>query len=309
MKHRACSRLPRPAHRRYLHIAYRIISRHLMVVKYHFEKRHLIFHLVDLTIPSDCGILLCTVDTTYISEGNDKTNCYSFDLPPKATCPGKTVFCASRCYAVRLSKLYPAAGDKYERNLEFTNSDAFVSYMIHNIPRNCEFRIHVSGDFHCTDYVKKWGMIVSARKDVTFYTYTRSWRVGDIWKYLRLLSMFPNVNINLSLDIETGMPTFNGAESYRWCYLSNDDTAPSWLRRNDIIFRTNHNLRKGNHQWLRQKAINDGKDPNQVAPLLHRIGNGVVCPFERGKSMPAFFSCSQCRLCIKKPQEKVTACT
>lgn len=247
------------------------------------------------------------VDLTYISEGNEKTNCYSFDLPAKKTCPGKTVFCASRCYADRVAKIYPAAGRKYERNLEFTNSDAFVAYMIRNIPRNCEFRIHVSGDFHCTDYVKKWGMIVSARRDVTFYTYTRSWRVGDIWKYLRLLTMFSNVNINISCDVETGKPSFNGAETYRWCYLTNDNIAPSWLRRDDIVFRSNHNGRNGNHQWLRQQALNDGKDPDLVAPLLHRISAAVVCPFERGREMPPTFSCSQCKLCVKKPQERMVA--
>jgi hypothetical protein len=249
------------------------------------------------------------VDLTFISEGNDKTSCYSFDLPAKVTCPGATELCASKCYAFKLASAYPNVGRKYLRNQEFANSAKFVRYMIDNIPRKCEFRIHVSGDFYSVEYIQKWKAIAKARPDVTFYTYTRSWRIEELWFVLMELNALSNVNVNLSVDKETGMPEVPYADDYRWCYLTLDDSAPNWLRRFDIVFRTNHNARKGNHQWKRKKAEENGQDPDSVAPLIHRIAGATVCPFERGKEMPATFSCSQCGLCVKKPQpQKVNVC-
>src|SRR5215510_12418655 len=100
-------------------------------------------------------------DLTHISEGNDKTSCFSFDLPAQVTCPGATDACKKACYAFKLSKAYPAVGRKYARNLEFVkeSSRAFVFYMIGTIPRKCEFRIHVSGDFFSAEYVQLWTLI------------------------------------------------------------------------------------------------------------------------------------------------------
>lgn len=241
-------------------------------------------------------------DLTHISEGNDKTSCFSFDLPAQVTCPGATDLCKSKCYAFKLASAYPNVGRKYARNLEFANEGAFVYYMIGSIPRKCEFRIHVSGDFSSVEYIEKWIAIAKARPDVTFYTYTRSWRVASLWSALRKLAALPNVNVNLSCDSDTDMPSVEDADMFRWCYLTTNDTAPNWLRRSDIVFRTNHNARQGNHQWKRKKAEKNGQDPDSVAPLLHRIAGATVCPFERGKEMPSNFSCSRCGLCIKKPQ-------
>jgi hypothetical protein len=116
------------------------------------------------------------------------------------------------------------------------------------------------------------------------------------------LNALENVNVNLSVDKETGVPEVPYADDYRWCYLTSDDSAPEWMRREDIVFRTNHSARQGNHQWKRKKAIAKGQNPDEVAPIIHRIAGAVVCPFERGKEMPANFSCSRCELCIKKPQ-------
>jgi hypothetical protein len=240
-----------------------------------------------------------------IIEGNDKTACFSFDIPAKITCPGKTSFCSSKCYADLLAKIYPNVGSKYQRNYDFSQTEQFVAYMIRNIPKNCEFRIHVSGDFYSKEYIAAWKRIVESRLDVVFYAYTRSWRT-DLWEDIVALGASSNININLSLDKETGKPEVLNAESFRWCYLTDDDTAPDWLRRNDIVFRTNHNGKPGGHKWKRNRAEKKGLDPNVVAPLLHRMGKAVVCPFERGKDMPSDFSCSKCGLCVKKPKEVAT---
>ena len=249
------------------------------------------------------GILTRMPDLTYISPGNEKTECFSFDIPAKVTCPGMTESCGKLCYAFKLAQVYRNVGAKHQRNLEFANTDKFVMHMIREIPRRCEFRIHVSGDFYSAEYVAKWRKIIAARPDVTFYTYTRSWQTSAIWSLLlKLHENFENVNINLSVDSDTGAPRVFAASVMRWCYLTNDDTAPDWLRQGDIIFRSNHTARPGGHKWKRKKAIRLGQDPDKVAPLIHKIGKATVCPLERGRNLPKSFSCARCHLCVDKPK-------
>ena len=233
----------------------------------------------------------------YISPPNAKTGSYSFDLPADITCPGATATCISKCYALKLAKAYPSAGRKYERNKRFSQMPQFADYMIKHIPYSCTFRIHVSGDFTSNAYIKKWCRIISRRSDVKFYAYTRSWRQPQ-WSWLQHLAGYKNMTLNLSCDKETGKPP---REDYRWCYLSTDDTAPNWLRDGDIIFRTNHNGQPGNQQWARKRAINNGQDPDIIAPLIHKIGAAKVCPLERGRKLPDQFDCLKCQLCIKNP--------
>lgn len=243
------------------------------------------------------------MNTTYLSPGNAKTgDTCSFDLPARSTCPGKSAFCARACYAAKLSEVRPSVGHKYERNLIFAESGNFVSHLIREIPRRATVRIHVSGDFYSVGYVRRWIEIVSTRQDVEFYAYTRSWSIPELWEVIQELAEYPNITINLSTDKETGSPIYMGpnALSFRWTYLTDDDTVPDWFRRQDIIFRANHNARKGNHQWKRSKASLLGLDPDKEAPLQHILGGGTVCPLERGKKID--LSCAKCRLCIESPQ-------
>ena len=241
-------------------------------------------------------------DLTYISQGNSKTECFSFDLPAKITCPGMTKACGSKCYAASLMRIYKGVDAKYQRNLELANSSEFVKRMIRDIPKRCEFRIHVSGDFKDAAYVLDWIAIASKRSDVVFYTYTRSWRKPKLWVAIRALAELPNVNVNLSVDDDTGMPKVVDADNYRWCYLTHNDNAPEWLRKGDIAFRSNASGKKGNHKWWRKDAIEKGLNPNEVAPLVHKLGKATVCPFERGADMPSSFSCATCHLCVDKPK-------
>lgn len=236
-----------------------------------------------------------TLDLTHISKGNAKTECYSFDIPAVLTCPGRTTECAKDCYAASLMRIYPAVDAKYKRNQEITYHPSFVSYMIETIPRGCEFRIHVSGDFFHVDYVKKWIEICASRQDVTFYAYTRSWRTPELWEVIRDLQSLPNVNVNLSVDDETGAPTHKAAQKFRWCYLTKTDNVPNWIRSRDIVFRSNHN----GHKRRRKNATKKGLDPNVVAPLVKHLG-GQVCPMEQGQDIPSF-SCKKCTLCVVKP--------
>ena len=237
-------------------------------------------------------------DLTYISKGNDKTECFSFDLPAIETCPGRTEECSRDCYAANLMRIYKNVDAKYRRNYEIVDHPSFVSYMVKTIPANCQFRIHVSGDFFHPDYVDKWIEIATSRPDVTFYAYTRSWRVEAIWFRIIFLHDLPNVNVNLSVDDETGPPDSSLAQQMRWCYLTKTDNVPDWIRPRDIVFRSNHN----GHKRRRKNAIAKGETP---PPLIKRLG-GQVCPLEQGQDIPNF-SCAKCRLCIDKPRQLVGA--
>ena len=237
-------------------------------------------------------------DLHHISEGNTKTECFSFDLPAVDTCPGSTEFCRKDCYAVNLMR-YKGVRNKYSRNHEIVFHPSFVSYMIETIPQDCDFRVHVSGDFFHKDYIAKWIEIATSRPDVRFYAYTRSWRIFDLNASLWALSCVPNFTLNLSVDNETGKPCMTWQQSLRWCYMTKFDEAPEWLRSNDIVFRAMHHARPGGHQWKRKKAIEKGFDPDEVAPILKRLV-GRVCPMEQGRKMPDGFSCKICSLCVDK---------
>lgn len=193
-------------------------------------------------------------------------------------------------------RIYPKVDAKYKRNLEIVYHPGFVDYMVDVIPPNCQFRIHVSGDFFHRDYVRKWAEIASRRPDVTFYAYTRSWRIKSMWNQLLLLATLFNVNVNLSVDSETGAPTNEFANQMRWCYLTKTDTVPSWVRPSDIIFRSNHS----GHKRKRKNDITNGIDPDIRAPLIRRLV-GKVCPLEQGRDINNF-SCAKCRLCVDKPK-------
>lgn len=234
----------------------------------------------------------------FISKGNSKTECYSFDLPAIETCPGSTAECRKDCYAANLMRIYKNVDAKYRRNLEITYHPEFVRYMVETIPADCQFRIHVSGDFFHADYVRKWIEIARARPDVTFYAYTRSWRQKDIWPYVWDLHGLPNVNVNLSVDDETQAPHTVRMQALRWCYLTKTDNVPDWIRPKDIVFRSNHN----GHKKRRKNAIAKGETP---PPLVKRLG-GQVCPLEQGQEIPKF-SCAKCRLCVDKPQLEAVA--
>lgn len=198
-------------------------------------------------------------------------------------------------------RIYPQVNAKYRRNLDFASirANGFIHHMVENIPKNCQFRIHVSGDFFSTYYIERWREVAARRPDVIFYAYTRSWRSKALWAEIRKLAKLPNVNINLSVDDETGKPSCKNAHLFRWCYLTKTDQAPRWIRKGDIVFRSNH----VGHKRRRKNAAARGENPDVVAPLVHRLG-GVVCPMERGKPAPSGFSCKTCGLCVNKLEAK-----
>jgi hypothetical protein len=137
----------------------------------------------------------------------------NFSIPAGSTCPGKSDFCQG-CYAQKGFFQTPRLKSTYAQNLEVTQGDTFVDAMIGHIQQVTRkvkvFRIHVSGDFYSSTYVRKWIAIVQALPDVQFYAYTRSWRVASIRPTLEELHALPNIQLFSSMDATIEEPAPKG---------------------------------------------------------------------------------------------------
>ena len=149
-----------------------------------------------------------------ISRSNSKIGkIASFSVPTGVTCPGKTEWCHESCYAHRPEVQYPAVLPSYERNLASSKLSSFVrltTLAIQALPASYSlFRIHVAGDFYSVKYINKWIAIVKANPTMSFYAYTRSWRLPHLISHLKKLSGLSNMSLLCSTDINT----FNAGES------------------------------------------------------------------------------------------------
>ena len=105
-------------------------------------------------------------------EGNDKLGAvFTFSLPSKITCPGSSLWCRKKCYGTRYERLREKCRIAYERNLLLTKKpERFSGLMIGVIPRILSsFRIHVSGDFYCPEYIESWIKICSTFPNINFW--------------------------------------------------------------------------------------------------------------------------------------------
>jgi len=105
-----------------------------------------------------------------------KNNIASFDLPQGHTCPFAGE-CLKFCYAAKGSYRYPAVKNKYSKNYEASLKDTFVdeaNESIKALPNVKFYRVHSSGDYYNTNYIKKWVEIAKANPTKVFYSYTKS---------------------------------------------------------------------------------------------------------------------------------------
>jgi hypothetical protein len=70
---------------------------------------------------------------------------------------------------------------KAQRNFKIASRDDFKEIMMGAIflAGIKEFKIHVAGEFYSEKYLNTWSEIVSECPDISFFTYTRSWRRPD----------------------------------------------------------------------------------------------------------------------------------
>jgi hypothetical protein len=138
-------------------------------------------------------------------------------------------------------------------------------------------RVHSSGDFYDAEYVRKWREIAAAMPGVSFWAYTRSWRVPDILSELRRLAELPNFYLWFSCDRDTGLPP--AVSRVRACWLQMEDETPPVPGVGEagveLIFPV---------KW---------KDRTPAK----RIGLALVCPNYNGTAAGAETTCERCGEC------------
>jgi hypothetical protein len=166
-----------------------------------------------------------------IGEGNAKIGLlYTLSLPPDrvyftdgrvvVTCPGATSYCRRLCYAKpkgRHTKPINWAVDYYASNLvlfleygprEFARmaAEALRDLSRGKAEREKVLRLHPAGDIFSAEYAEMIRELAGLLPDFVIYTYTRSWRVPELYPLVEELRRLPNVVIYASTDPETGPP-------------------------------------------------------------------------------------------------------
>jgi hypothetical protein len=199
---------------------------------------------------------------------------YPFSIPAKRTCPGKSRFCASICYADTGFFMMENVRRKHIENLKRTRERSFVDDAVSEIKSRCitVARIHVAGDFYSAAYGWKWVSIVRQCHRTTFLCYTRSWTQDDIMPVLAELATMKNMYLWFSTDHE--MPRAPVIPGVRIAYLLDRGEDPARVPGyQHLVFRDNE------HQPLKR-------------------ANGVlVCPYEQGIKRQVKITCSNCRIC------------
>jgi hypothetical protein len=208
--------------------------------------------------------------------GNDKIgqSIFAFNLPAVDTCPGRSAAC-SACYAQRGRWSFPKVRAALRRNWEASRHPFFAERMIREIRRRRVgvVRIHAAGDFYDARYVRSWVQVARNCPWVTFYAYTRSWRLPGLRAELEELAALPNVRLWYSADQDTEMPTaLPQGVRVAWLQEAHDDSVPAGV---DLVFRV--------HRLRREPA--------------KRIGLTLVCPVEQGSGNST--TCTSCGLCWK----------
>lgn len=207
---------------------------------------------------------------------------WSWSIPARITCPGKSHSCARACYATKANFTTTLVRARLVQNYLASRHPQFVAMMRDLLRRHgvSILRIHVAGDFYSEQYTRKWFEIVQATPRVVFFAYTRSWRDLDIFPALVALGQLPNMHLWWSTDRETGpAPPVYGI---RAAYMAvNDRDAAHAPPDVDLVFRVR-----------RQTAM--------------KSAHGVlVCPAENGVRGKWKHTCTTCRVCFtarRRPQ-------
>jgi len=201
----------------------------------------------------------------------------SFSIPAIDTCPGSSKLCERVCYASRGGYAYPSVKNHLERMRKLARSPEFVDAMVLHI-RNTNssvIRIHSSGDFDTVEYIRRWTKIVRRVPNVTFYAYTRSWRIKRLRKDLYTLSKQPNMLLWFSTDKELhqrfGRPPRWKTTRVAYMQCDYDEVIPGYA---DLVFR------------IKRKTA------------VKYVQGKLVCPAENGIHGKVKQQCTNCRLCF-----------
>jgi hypothetical protein len=171
--------------------------------------------------------------------------------------------------------------DSLQRNFEMSKRPGFAQWMTDQIA-DCDtkvFRIHVAGDFYSTRYLWDWVEVCAALPEITFFGWTRSWRLKEFTPLLHELAKLKNVQFWYSLDRETGYPD-KLPKRVRTAYMLLDDEDEP-LYKADLVFRD------GDHQ---------------SGVVVKKVGGVFVCSAEQGIKHKETMTCTRCRVCFTPPR-------
>ena len=206
---------------------------------------------------------------------NDKLggSVWHFDLPPVRSCPGRSKLCEKHCYARSGRFRFPQVVERLRWCYEQSKRSDFADRMIDELYRKgivlCRF--HVAGDFYSPDYARKVLEVVKASPQVTFWSYTRSYRVPQIAEVLWELAARENFSLWLSFDEETGPPPFV-PDRVRTAFMQTGDPPETA----DLVFAT------------------------REARKNSRINLELLCPTESEEGKRAGTTCSSCQFCFRQ---------
>ena len=154
------------------------------------------------------------------SKGNSKVGPMAvFNIPAITSCPGRTPWCSTHCYAAKVERRWSAPREMYAANLRALSEGAPLP----TLPRGTTIvRIHANGDFYSAEYAQQWAAYVANNPGVTFYAYTRSWRIAAILPALEALRALPNMTLFASMDEST---TDAPPSGWRVAYIAGDEKA------------------------------------------------------------------------------------
>ncbi len=162
-----------------------------------------------------------------IVKGNMKLGKHMPNLsqPAVLTCPGATPYCQGApgsgnekhpCYNDH-SLHYPSVQENHVGNYKASFLPDYKDDLLVQVKdatrKHKIFRFHPEGDFYSVKYIHDWIHVVISCPDVTFFGFTRSWRVPNLLPHLDILRMLPNVSLYASTDPTTieGPPDWNWA--------------------------------------------------------------------------------------------------
>jgi hypothetical protein len=207
---------------------------------------------------------------------NDKLggSVWHFDLPAVKTCPGRSKLCTSHCYARRSRFVFPQVQDRLTWCFEQSKRKDFAAILTDELYRKGVLlcRLHVSGDVYSPAYARKLLAVVQASPQVTFWMYTRSYRVPQIAEVLWELAACENFSLWLSADDETGYPPCV-PERVRVAWMQTGESP----EQADLVFAT-----------------------KEVRKDATRISLDLLCPAETDAGKRAGTTCSSCQFCWRE---------
>lgn len=171
-------------------------------------------------------IIACAAVFLQCITRNPQLHVRTFNLS-RETCIAMSAWCTRLCYGAKgLFKCSPDVGPAHDRNMCFTcDLDAFVEGAVHAMRRwrkGAKLRIHSLGEFYSPDYYRAWLEIARRTPHVKFAAYTRTWRLGPIWRdVLAEAHGVENFSLILSTDPTTGVPS--AADGFRRSFILDPD--------------------------------------------------------------------------------------